>query len=143
MARIYEMNITVSSVIENLDDFGLADGESEKSEIKAPCFLKLDEQKAVISYTEKNENGKTVTEIIIEENSVAVNKHGDIETSMLFIEKELTKTLYNVPPFSFDAEIYTRKIRNSVTATGGKLELYYNITVGGAKKNTVLRAVIE
>ena len=93
--------------------------------------------------SEKNENGKTLTEITIDKASVSVKKRGDIETDMVFAEKELTKTVYRVPPFSFDAEIYTRKIRNSITSKGGRLELFYCITVGGAKKNTVLRAVIE
>ena len=143
MARIYEMNITVSSVIENLDDFELVLGEAEKSEIKAPCFLKLDGDTAVISYTEKNENGKTLTEITINNNTVSVKKRGDINTNMIFAEKEITKTIYSIPPFSFDAEIYTRKIRSTISSSGGKLELFYSITVGGAKKNTVLKAVLS
>ena len=62
---------------------------------------------------------------------------------MIFAEKETTKTIYSIPPFSFDAEIYTRKIRSTISSSGGKLELFYSITVGGAKKNTVLKAVLS
>ena len=44
-----------------------------------------------------------------------------------------------MPPYSFDTDIYTRRIRNSLSLSGGELTLIYDMTIGGAKKKTTMK----
>ena len=58
---------------------------------------------------------------------------------MLFREGYTDKSLYQVPPYSFDAVIYTKKIRSTLTKDGGRVDIFYRMTLGGAEKNVRMR----
>ena len=88
-----------------------------------------------LSYEEKSEGGPIKTDLTLTDAHVRVRRTGAIESDFLFVEGESTKSLYKIPPYAFDAEIKTKKIRNNLTRGGGKLTIIYDMNVGGAEKN--------
>ena len=139
MAVIKEKKILMSSVIENLLPSGLSDGEPEKTEIITDGFLKITDGGLAISYVEQTEGGRVAADIFIADGSVRVKRAGAIESDMLFEEGLLHKSLYGVPPYAFDTEIYTKKIRNSMTRDGGRVDIFYTMKIGGADKKVRMR----
>ena len=133
--------VSVRSLVENLDDFGLV-YDTESDSFTVPCELLARGGAARLVYDTENEGVKTKTEITASCRGVKLVRHGGIESVMEFNEGSITKTLYRVPPFSFDAEIDTKRIKNSLTECGGTLELSYNLTVGGAKKKMRLSLTV-
>ena len=141
MAVIKEKKIKITSVIENLDENGLSDGEPEKTETVADGFYKISEDSYIIMYSEQSEGGRTVSDIEVKGGTVSVKRRGALESDLLFAEGVPHKSLYSVPPYSFDVEINTKKIRNNLTRDGGRLDIFYNMRIGGQDKN--IRMKIE
>lgn len=139
MSIIKEKKLKISSVIENLTAEGLVDGEAEKTEITPDGFLKIYDDKYEISYVDSSDGARVVTDIIITENAVDVKRSGDVHSDMHFEDGVLHKSLYTVAPYSFDSEIMTRKIRNNMTRDGGKVDIFYNMKIGGAEKSVRMR----
>ena len=139
MAIIKEKTVKISSVIENLSPSGLCEGDAEKSESIADGFLKISDGEYEITSSEMTEGGKLVTDIFIGADSVRVKRVGSIESDMLFEEGLSHKSLYSIPPYSFDAEITTKKIRNSITRDGGRIDIFYDMKIGGAEKRVKMR----
>ena len=128
-----ECNITVESVITD-PTLGAADGtEVCKNEYVA----QLSERGGLLrlTYEEKSEGGPIKSDITVTAEHIRVRRTGAIESDFMFIEGETTRSLYKITPYAFDAEITTKKIRNNLTRDGGKLTIYYDMTVGGAEKN--------
>lgn len=139
MAIIKEKNFKISSVIENLTAEGLVDGESEKTEISPSGFFKITDAGYEISYVELTEGGRIVSDIILTEAAVEVKRRGAVESDMHFEVGVCHKSLYTVAPYSFDSEIITRKIRNNMTRDGGRVDIFYNMKIGGAEKSVKMR----
>ena len=139
MAVIKEKKIKISSVIENLLPSGLTDGDAERSESSADGFLKITDGEFCLSFSEMSEGGKVISDITVTERSVRVKRVGALVSDMYFEEGVTHSSLYEVPPYSFDAEITTRKIRNSMTRDGGRVDIFYNMKIGGAMKNVKMR----
>lgn len=87
-----------------------------------------------LSYEETSEGGPIKSDITLTDTHVRVRRTGAIESDFMFVEGETTKSLYKIPPYAFDAEITTKKIRNNLTRGGGKLTIIYDMNVGGAEK---------
>lgn len=134
MAIIKEKKFRISSVIESLSPTGLVEGDPERTEITPDGFLKISDSETVIMYSEQTESGKVVSDIIITENSVTVKRRGAVVSDMVFIEGESHKSLYEVPPYSFDTEIFTKKIRNNMTRDGVRIDIFYSMKMGGADR---------
>ena len=135
------MNVTVRSYAENLDEFGLT--ESTESDTQT-CPAQFIESGGVftIKYMQKTEGGDYTTLITVKDGKMTLLREGAIAGVMEFSEGALTKTVYSVVPYSFDAEIETKRLRCSLTALGGTLELLYLLTVGGAKKRMRLSITV-
>ena len=139
MAVIKEKKIKMSSVIENLLPSGLTDGEPERAESVADGFLKISDGEYALSYVEITEGGRVAADIFITDGSVRVKRAGAIESDMLFSEGLSHRSVYGVPPYSFDAEIYTKRIRNEMTRDGGRVDIFYTMKIGGADKKVKMR----
>ncbi len=133
-----EVKIKIESTVEELDDAGLTES-SEKTESTAKGFIDENEDKIKITYSETEENITTNTLITVTEKEVSVTRDGGVEYEFVFKEGESTSSVYSVPPYSFDTEIYTRKIRKALTDTDGEISLLYDMTIGGAKKRTRMK----
>lgn len=139
MAEVKEKKFRISSVIENLTPSGLSDGSPERSEITPIGLFKEDGETFVISYAEETEGGRVLSEITVAKNRVDVKRRGAVVSDMRFEEGVCDKSVYTVSPYSFDSEIVTRKIRNNMTWDGGRLDIFYNMTIGGAAKTVRMK----
>ena len=143
MTVIYEVKIKIESVIENLDSSGLPDGEAERSVSECDGFLRYSEDEAVITYSESGEGGNVSSTIIYKEGEATVKRTGAIESELCFKEGVTHQSIYCVQPYKFDATVYTRKIRASISEMGGTLDLFYNMKIGGAEKSARMKIWIQ
>ena len=139
MAIIKEMKIRFSSVIENLSPAGLSEGEPEKTETSAEGFFYIYEDRYEISFRENTEGGTVFSDIVARENEITLKRRGAIVCDMRFSEGERDSSLYQVPPYSFDAEIFTKKTRNQLTRDGGGVTIFYTMKIGGAEKSVRMK----
>ena len=139
MAIIKEKKFYIGSVIENLTPAGLVDGTPEKTDTNPEGFFKISDENFNLSYREESENGPIICDVTVCGGTVTVKRVGAVVSEMVFEEGKTHKSLYSVPPYSFDVEIYTKKIRNSLTRDGGRIDIYYTINIGGADKNVKMR----
>lgn len=131
MKQFKEAKIIVISNIDPLDEHGSKiEGEGEQTVISPDAFLKSENGALTVSYLEENEGVKTYTDIEIFEKRVIVKRHGGILSEFIFEEGVEHSSIYSIPPYSFDAQIVTRKIRNNISFEGGTLTVFYNMTVG-------------
>lgn len=135
----YNAKITVNSVIDNLTDAGLPDGDPEINIFTVDGIYNHLDDVTEMLYTEKNEDNITVCTLRIEKGDVALSRRGAVECRIMFSEGATCKTLYQVPPYSFDMSVSTLKIRNSLSATGGELQLIYNMNIGGQDKKVRMK----
>ena len=134
-----KLSITVNSVIDNLSDAGLPDGEPEINIFTTDGTLALIDGGYLITFTEEQDGGSATTNLDVYEGGVRLVKSGAITSEMRFSEGEVWSTLYCVGPYSFDMVVRTKKIRNSVTECGGDLQLIYTMNVGGQEKNVRMK----
>ena len=134
-----KLSITVNSVIDNLSDSGLPEGEPEINIFTTDGTLKLIDGGYLITFTEEQDSGSATTNLYVYEGGVRLVKSGAITSEMRFSEGEEFKTLYCVGPYSFDMTVRTKKIRNSVTECGGELQLIYTMNVGGQEKSVRMK----
>ena len=139
MAFIKEMNFKVSSVIVNLDASGLPDGAPERTEIAVQGFYKIGEDAFEIDYTENTEGGRVVTSISVDGEGVRVLRRGAVDSDMRFSEGASHSSLYTVSPYSFDTVVRCKKIRSTLGKSGGRLDIFYDMTIGGAEKSVRMR----
>ena len=127
--------IRINSYIDNLDGNGLPEGEPEVSEeILEGAVLKAADGGIVVTYAQCGEGGKTDTELRIEGGAATVTRRGAIESVMAFRVGEPYKTLYQLPPYSFDMEIVTKKCILTEGEGTLRLRLIYSMSVGGASR---------
>lgn len=134
MPTIKEAKFKIFSVIENLDDAGLPEGDSERTESSAVGYLHCFDGYFLMTYTESQEGQTVTTEIKCDIDTVRVLRHGAIESDMMFSVGVAHKSVYSVKPYRFDAEVRARRIRSTLTDSGGRLELIYDMKIGGAEK---------
>lgn len=143
MKIIKEAKIKISSHIENLDDSGLATETDEKTEFDSSGYYHYIDGKILLTYTETSDGGDICSEVSLFGSTVRVKRSGAISSSFVFREGESTDSLYSIPPYSFDTEITTRKIRSSLDECGGTLDLHYDMKIGGQKKRARMKIWIS
>ncbi len=136
------VKIEIESLIEELDDSGLVES-SDKTRTVSEGIMKNEGSKIRLTYTEKSENASIESEISVSEAEVTVSRRGGAEYDFIFREGEKTDALYSIPPYSFDAEIYTRRIRNALCEGVGEITLIYDMTLGGARKRTKMKILVS
>ena len=134
MKTIKEALVKVSSIIENLDDAGLAHGDIERTENEISGYYSYSADKVEITYAEKTDGGTVTTYVTRVGETVTVMRRGAIESEMRFTEGTVHASEYAIPPYKFDCEVKTRRIRDRLDSDGGGLDLLYNMKIGGADK---------
>ncbi len=138
MPFIYDCNFTVHSVIDNLDDVGMPDGEPEISITTQVGFLKVEDMggtdRLYISYNENTDGERAHTELVVDGGRVKLSRRGSSNYDLDFAEGEECSTIYSVPPYSFDMTVFCKKIRNNLSRDGGYIQIFYSMSVGGADK---------
>lgn len=139
MTVFLESKIKISSIIENLDPSGLVEGEAEKNESEYDGYFKYSDGEVAITYSESGESGEVSSEITYADGVAVVKRHGAIESELRFELGVPHSSVYSIPPYKFDATVTTRKIRAELDERGGRLELYYNMKIGGAEKSARMK----
>ena len=139
MSSDVKLILTVNSVIDNLSDAGLPDGDPEINIFTTDGTLSVFDGGYLLRFTEVQEGGETHTSLYITADNVRLVKSGAITSEMRFSDGEIFNTLYCVGPYSFDMTVRTKKIRNSLTEDGGELQLIYSMNVGGQEKNVRMK----
>ncbi len=139
MAEEAKRRFRISSVIENLSDSGLCEGDPERTEMELEGALSAGKNSLKISYFENTESGRVDSEITVEPTAVTVIRRGAVVSEMRFSEGLCHRSLYEVVPYRFDTEVYTKRIRNALTADGGRLDILYTMKIGGQNKNVRMK----
>ena len=139
MTKEIPLSVTVHSVIDNLTDVGLPDGDPEINIFTTDGTLTLGDKGMKLTFTEKSESDVTTSTMFISEANVKLFKRGAVEADMHFALGIFTKTLYRLGPYAFDMLIHTKKIRCSLGEDGGELQLIYSMNVGGQEKNVRMK----
>ena len=134
-----KLTLTVNSVIDNLSDAGLPEGDPEINIFTTDGALRVIDGGYLITFSEEQDGGRADTNLYVYESGVRLVKSGAITSEMCFAEGEVYNTLYCVGPYSFDMTVRTKKIRNTVTECGGDLQLIYTMNVGGQEKNVRMK----
>lgn len=145
MPSFKEKNITVLSVIDEIGEDGSVES-GDRCEIRAVAYFGVSEGGYTLSYAEEGEGGRVDTLITVNTgngNFVTVSRHGALESELRFGDGLVYNTLYSAPPYSFDMQVRTVKIRNELTSDGGSLSIIYDMTVGGAKKHVRMKIGVE
>ena len=132
---IKEANIRIESVIQSLDEVGLADGDAERSTTSGVGYYHFDKDRVLVTYCEDTEGGRLTSEIFVSDGSVRVKRTGAIESDMEIKEGFTDRSIYSIPPYKFDMEITGRRIRSELSEDGGSVDLRYSMKVGGADKS--------
>ena len=145
MKKFKEARVTVSSEITPLDTNGLPLEKEgvERTKTDASAFLKAEDGTLSFSYFEKQDEATTNTDIVICDKSISVIRRGAIESSFVFEEGKSHKSLYKIPPYEFEAEIVTKKIRNALNENGGAVTIFYDMTVGGDNRRVKMRIEVN
>ena len=141
MAAIKEKKITVESVIEDIDAAGIAES-SEKCRTECDAFFRADGDNYSITYREVSEGGVIDTDITVSRERVTVKRTGAIASVFNFAEGLCERSVYKMPPYEFDAEITTVKIRNNLTRDGGNLTILYGMNIGGSNRRVRMRVSV-
>ena len=132
--------ITVHSVIDNLDENGLAVDEPEISITTHTGTVKNDGGILHLAYTETTDGGNVECHITIyPDGGVSLSRRGAIVSDILFCEGEECHTVYAIPPYKFDMTVYTRRIRSDMKEEGGVLRLNYSMNIGGQEKKVAMK----
>ena len=137
---IEKVSVKIESSIEDLNAAGMPEGDIERDVTESEGFYRYDGRDIHLSYSEGN---KLRTEIISVGNSLRVVRSGAVESNMYFSEGESHRSVYTIPPYSFDATVRTRRIRLELDAGGGKIDLLYNINIGGADRSARMKIWIS
>ena len=133
-------NITVHSVIDELDGAGLVSGEPEINIITARGEVFSDGDDTVIEYTEKSEGGEVICRLtLLADGRVLLKRSGAVECEITFEENKTQDTLYSVPPYSFDMRVHTVRIRKNIGPHEGDVRLLYLMNVGGRDAKTNMK----
>ena len=138
------MEIKIRSLIEDLGDGGIAEGEPEINVSTLPVTFEKSDRGTVFKYSEEQGGTKIDTELyILNDGAVRLSRTGGIVFDVTMKEGEVCRTLYSIPPYSFDAEVLPRRV--TVTNDNEKydIRLVYSMTVGGAKKDVKMRISIR
>jgi uncharacterized beta-barrel protein YwiB (DUF1934 family) len=136
---MFKIILTVNSIIDNLADNGLPDGEPEINIFTTEGTLRFFDGDYIMTFKEECEGQSITSHITVNESFVRLIKNGAIESDMLFEEGKTFSTLYRVGPYSFNMDITTKKIRSTLSENGGELQLIYSMNIGGQEKNARMK----
>lgn len=143
MPKIREAKIKIESVIENLDPAGLPEGDAERNTSEVSGFIHYTDEGILLTYSEENDGAVVYSDVSYSQGEVWVKRHGALMSELFFKEGAEHSSIYEVPPYKFDATVKTRRIKASFSDEGGELALFYNMKIGGAEKNARMRIWIR
>lgn len=139
MSETINLTLTVHSVIDNLSDAGLPEGEPEISIFTTDGTLTVSDKGMKLAFTETDESSVTTSTLYLTGEDVILFKRGAINADMRFSEGVCEKTLYRVGSYAFDMTVKTKRIKRELDENGGELRLLYSMNVGGQEKDVRMK----
>lgn len=133
-----EVEIKIHSIIENLDDTGLATEEVERENITARGTFKYGITGGTLEYDEERDGTKVHSILDVRGGKATLTKTGDINCVFSFISGEDTTSLYKTGAFAFDVKINTKRLKYDATPTSCAIRLIYSMNIGGQEKRVNL-----
>lgn len=129
--------ITITGVI-NSD-------ETEKTEFITEGAFYLKNGSYYILYDEKEELGMADCSVIVKvsENGASVNRTGAFSSKMYYKSGEVTEFLYHTPYGKFPVILSTQEIKNNLNVMGGRLEIFYSVTISNEENYHMLRIEVK
>lgn len=138
------IRVDIRSEIDELDQAGLPEGEPEISNESHTASLLVQGGEYRIGYSTDTEGGKLSTDVRVSaEGEVTVARRGAIDSVMVFANGKVFDTVYTVPPYKFDMQIKTQRLRTELSEHGGRIDILYLMTVGGAPKRCRMTITLE
>ena len=136
------MKITIHSVIENTEG-GRKIDEPEINIVTLDAEVKESGNTLFVRYKEESDGAVCRTLITASESGIRLSKTGSIEWEVFFTPGETAMTLYKIPPYSFDAEVTTKRAELSRTEGGYLIRLIYTMNIGGAEKSVTMKLTLK
>ena len=143
MPLIKEVKIKIESVIENVGATGLPEGDAERTVTETDGFIHYTDSGILLTYSEKTEGGDVFSDISYSDGEVWVKRRGALVSELFFKEGTEHTSIYEIPPYKFDATVKTRKIRAELSDGDGVVSLFYNMKIGGAEKSARMKIWIS
>ena len=138
------MEIKIHSLIEDIGDNGLPEGEPEINIMTTPVDIKSIGDITLFTYSEKQEDTEIKTHLyLLPDGGIRLYRTGGIVWDVTLREGESSTTVYTIPPYSFDAEVLPRRVTALRDGKKYDIRLVYSMTVGGAKKDVKMRINIR
>ncbi len=133
-AHVTEADISIHSVIENLDDSGLACGDAERTHVEARGALSVTDGFVRAVWRESSDGGTVDSELLVEGDTVTVSRRGAIESTLVFKEGHTASSVYRISPYSFDSHLTARRVRVALNDSCVGVTVIYDMEIGGARK---------
>ncbi|MBR5473685.1 MAG: DUF1934 domain-containing protein [Clostridia bacterium] len=108
------------------------DGQKDVIELSTEGTLRVFENEYTITYSEDQtvEGSKTKTLLTItEDNTVILERRGDLNSRLIITEGERNSCLYAIPQGSLTLGIYGKEVKCNINESGGRLKMVYTIDV--------------
>lgn len=126
------VNVKTQKLLGNPSDGA---SETETRETNAPGFIHITRGGLRLEYIENAPDGdRAVTTVnLIGENMVAMNQSGGSGAYMVFEEGKTHSCVFNNGYFPMELRIRTRELKNTISKTGGKLDVDYTVDIIGSR----------
>ena len=115
----------------------------EMTSVAKGCML-IGDGVTRLLYREKTEEADITTEMSFsEKDKVTLRKSGAARYELVFSEGNTHRFIYYAPPLSFDAEVTTNKLKNSMCIAGGNITIEYSMDMGGHKQRVTVSTDAE
>ena len=115
-----------------------SDGDVTELTSLSPGCLRESADGLLLTYTDTTEGGKVFNRIEIKDDSVSVRRTGAVSMALTFCVGQSERTVYGVPPFTFDMTVTTESLKVRREESGVRIGLRFRSTVGGAPQSTEL-----
>lgn len=119
------------------------DGDVTDLTSLSPGCLRETAAGLVLTYTQDSESGKIFNRVETTDHGLRITRSGAVELTLVLEPKRTEKTIYRVPPFSFDMLVTAEAVKIRREESGGlRIGLSFRSVVGGSAQTTrlVIRA---
>ena len=137
MSETKKINLTIHSHIDN------GEGEGEINDSSYSAIMKTAKDEIGLSYEECGEGGKMFCDILIRGGRVTVSRRGALRSVLVFEEGKSYSSIYEIPPYKFDMNVTTKRMKCAIDKCGGIIDILYEMNLGGATKRARMKITVS
>lgn len=137
-----DIRVSTERIHQTVSHNGEAKQKSESDSFTVSGTMKKTKGGYRIEFNEEN-NTVTTTIDTFEDNMVSVNRVGQVNTHMVFADGKAHTCICNTGIFPLQMRVRTKKLTNSLSMQGGKLDIDYSVEIVGnlAERNRLTFSV--